>query len=83
MSFLARVFVTPKDGVLDPQGKAVAHGLVAMGYGEVREARVGRLITLRLEAEGAPEAAARLDQMCRRLLANPVIEEYRYELEEV
>lgn len=83
MRFLAKVHVTLKEGVLDPQGKAVAQGLIAMGYEEVGEVRVGRFITLRLEAEGREQAAARVDEMCRRLLANPVVEEYRFELEEV
>ena len=83
MTYLARVFVTLKEGVLDPQGKAVGRGLAAMGYPEVGEVRVGRYITLRLEAKGKEQAAARVDEMCRRLLANPVIEDYRFDLEEV
>lgn len=83
MTYVAKVVVTLKDGVLDPQGKAVAQGLAAMGYPEAGEVRVGRYITLRLEADGKEQAAARVDEMCRRLLANPVIEEYRFDLEEV
>jgi phosphoribosylformylglycinamidine synthase len=77
----ARVFVTLKRGVLDPQGSAVNRALHAMGYGEVEDVRLGKYIEVTLD-EKAPEAdeRKRLDEMCRRLLANTVIEDYRIEL---
>jgi phosphoribosylformylglycinamidine synthase len=82
MDFTARVFVSPKPAILDPQGKAIASSLQSMGYGEVSDARVGKLIVLRMEAQDRAAAASRVDEMCRRLLANEVIEEYRYEIDD-
>jgi len=67
-----------KEGVLDPQGKAVAGALHELGYAEVGEVRIGRVIEL--EMEGGNGARERLEGMCRRLLANPVMEEFRIEL---
>ena len=81
MAKKARVFVTLKRGVLDPQGSAVNRALHAMGYGEVSDVRLGKLIEVTL-VEKIPEAQgrARLEEMCKKLLANPVIEDYRIEL---
>jgi len=74
----ARIVVMLKEGVLDPQGKAVAGALHELGYAEVGEVRIGRVIEL--EMEGGNGARERLEGMCRRLLANPVMEEFRIEL---
>jgi phosphoribosylformylglycinamidine synthase PurS subunit len=81
MAKKARVFVTLKRGVLDPQGSAVNRALHAMGYGEVSDVRLGKVVELTLD-EKAPEAQerARIEEMCRKLLANTVIEDYRIEL---
>ncbi len=81
MAKKARVFVTLKRGVLDPQGSAVNRALHAMGYGEVGDVRLGKVIEVTLDGS-VPEAEerARLDEMCRKLLANTVIEDYRIEL---
>jgi len=79
---VARVIVTPKPGILDPQGKAVQHSLHSLGFGEVTDVRVGKYVELRLR-DVAPEAAnARVREMCERLLANGVIENFRIELAE-
>ena len=78
----ARVFVTPKKGILDPQGKAVEQALHALGFGEVADVRVGKYIELRLRDLGADAADARVRAMCERLLANDVIEDFRVEVEE-
>jgi phosphoribosylformylglycinamidine synthase len=76
----ARVHVTLKTGVLDPQGKAIGNALHRLGFPEVGDVRQGKFIELEL-AETEPERAkARLDEMCRKLLANTVIENYRIEL---
>jgi phosphoribosylformylglycinamidine synthase PurS subunit len=76
----ARVHITLKHGVLDPQGKAIGNALHRLGFPEVGEVRQGKFIELEL-SEGNPETArARLDEMCRRLLANTVIENYSIEL---
>lgn len=81
MAKKARVFVTLKRGVLDPQGSAVNRALHALGYDEVSDVRLGKLIEVTLD-EKLPEAQerARLDEMCKKLLANTVIEDYRIEL---
>jgi phosphoribosylformylglycinamidine synthase PurS subunit len=81
VTLLARVFVMPKAAILDPQGKAVASSLHALGYDEVADARLGKLVELRLEAADEAAARSRVDEMCRRLLANDVIEDYRLEVE--
>ena len=77
----ARIYVTLKSSVLDPQGQAVARALGRLGFGEVTDARIGKYITLVLAGDRA-DAAARVEAMCRELLANPVMEEYRFELED-
>ena len=77
----AKVYVTLKRGVLDPQGQAVARSLGRLGFDEVKDARIGKYIELELEGDRAA-AEQRLKEMCERLLANTVIEEYRYEVSE-
>ncbi len=72
----ARVVVTLKPGVLDPQGKAVHHALAGLGFGGVNDVRIGRLIELDV-ADGTTDAA--IDDMARKLLANTVIENFRIE----
>jgi phosphoribosylformylglycinamidine synthase len=72
-----RVFVTLKPGVLDPQGKAIHHALEGLGFAGLRDVRAGKLIELDLEDGGAGEGE--IDAMCRQLLANTVIENYRVE----
>ena len=78
----ARVYVTPKRGVLDPQGKAVQQALHALGFGEVGDVRVGKFIELQLRDVSAEAAGQRVQAMCERLLANGVIEDFRFELTE-
>jgi len=75
----AKVYVTLKRGVLDPQGQAVARALGRLGFAEVKDARIGKYIEMQLDGEATPE---RVEKMCRDLLANLVIEEYRYEIVE-
>lgn len=77
---MAKVYVTLKPGVLDPQGEAVKQGLVTMGYEGVKEVRVGKYLEVLLEAEDSQQAFEQVDEMCRRLLANPVIERYSCEI---
>jgi phosphoribosylformylglycinamidine synthase PurS subunit len=75
----AKVYVTLKSGVLDPQGQAVARALGRLGFAEVRDARIGKYIEMQL-ADDVKDPEAHLKQMCEKLLANTVIEEYRYEI---
>jgi len=76
----AKVYVTLKKSVLDPQGKAVQHALASIGFGAVKDVRMGKYIELDLGSTTAPEAEKELKAMCEKLLANTVIEEYRFEL---
>lgn len=78
---VARVFVMPKKSILDPQGKAVAASLHSLGYDEVADARLGKLIELKLDGDDVAAARTRVDEMCRKLLANEIIEGYRFEVE--
>lgn len=77
----ARVTVTLKTGVLDPQGKAIAHALGSLGIEGVDDVRQGKFIEVELAETDPERAKATLERMCKELLANPVIENYRYELE--
>lgn len=76
----AEVYVTFKRGVLDPQGETIRSSLVALGFDTVAEVRVGKFMTVKLSACCEETARAAVDEMCKRLLANPVIEEYRFVL---
>ena len=76
----ARVFVMPKEGVLDPQGKAIGHALGTLGFAGVGEVRQGKVIELEFAESDQAKARAQLDEMCKKLLANTVIESYRVEI---
>jgi phosphoribosylformylglycinamidine synthase PurS subunit len=78
----ARVFITPKKGVLDPQGKAIEQSLHALGFAEAGEVHLGKYVEMSLSGLSGDQARQRTDEMCRRLLANGVIEDYRFEIEE-
>jgi phosphoribosylformylglycinamidine synthase PurS subunit len=78
---IARVIVTPKPVVNDPQGITVRQGLATLGFGEVTDVRVGKYIEVRLEASSEREARDRVEAMCRQLLANHVIEDYRFDID--
>ena len=73
------MLVRPKEGILDPQGAAVETALEHLGFA-VSGARVGKVVDLEVDAADATEARARVEQMCERLLANPLIESYEIEL---
>jgi phosphoribosylformylglycinamidine synthase subunit PurS len=76
-----KIFVSLKNGVLDPQGKAVEQSLHTLGYKEVQDVRVGKFVELNLQADSREAAEGRIREMCDRLLANPVIENFHYEIE--
>lgn len=78
----AKVHVTLKNGVLDPQGKAVQHALDALGFGGVEDVRQGKFIELELTETDAAAARDRVTEMCEKLLANTVIENYEIEIAE-
>ncbi len=76
MRFRAEVSVMLKEGIADPQGQTIERALPALGFNGVTDVRVGKRIELHVEAADPSEARERVDEMCERLLANPVIEEY-------
>ena len=77
----AKVHVTLKPGVLDPQGKAVGHALASLGFTGVGHVRQGKYIEIELTETDAQAARARVEDMCKKLLANTVIENYAVEIE--
>lgn len=77
----ARITITLKSGVLDPQGKAIQNALGALGIGGVRSVRQGKLIEVVLDAASETAARESVERMCRELLANTVIEDYSYAIE--
>ena len=78
--FQAHIYVTLRPSVLDPAGTAVQSGIEELGYQGVEGVRIGKYVELRVTAADESEAAQKLDQICDQLLANPVIENYRFEL---
>jgi phosphoribosylformylglycinamidine synthase len=76
----ARIHVTLKKAVLDPQGKAVTRSLHALGFPEVEDVRVGKFVEIQLGAKSKDEAHRRLTEMCRKLIANTVIEDFEIEV---
>nr|WP_199315633.1 phosphoribosylformylglycinamidine synthase subunit PurS [Planktothrix sp. FACHB-1355] len=80
MKYQARIYVTLRPSVLDPAGVAVQSGLKHMGYDNVEQVRIGKYVEVTLDAESEDAARQQLDIICDRLLANPVIENYCFEL---
>lgn len=78
----ARIYVTPRKQVLDPQGKAVESSLHSLGFGNVRDVHVGKYVILELDADSRGAAERQVRQMCEKLLTNPVMEDYTFEIEE-
>lgn len=78
--FHVEVRIKPRPGLLDPEGKAIHHALDALGYEGVDEVRVGKVVDLELEATSSEEALGRVEDMCRKLLANPVTEDFQLQL---
>lgn len=81
MTVRVHVRIIPRNGLLDPQGQAVAHALSALGFSGVGEVRIGKAIELSIEAPSAAVAETSVRSMCERLLANPVTEDFTIEAE--
>ena len=77
---IAIVIVTPKPVVNDPQGVTVRQGLASLGFSEVSDVRVGKYIEMKLDGSSEHEARTRVEEMCRQLLANHVIEDFRFDI---
>ena len=83
MAYLAKIYVTLKPAVSDPAGLTVLAALRRMGHDCVEDARIGKYLELRVNGETSDAATDSVDRMCRELLSNPVIEDYRFELQEI
>ena len=80
--FTAKVYVTLKPTVSDPQGRTVLGGLRSLGFTMVSDVRIGKYLQITVDESERKQANAKIEEMCEELLANPVIEEYKFELEE-
>ncbi len=83
MKFKANIQIMPQAALLDPQGKAVTHGLQQMGYAGIDNVRVGKNITLEIEAATEAEANSAVDESCKKLLANLIMETYTFSLTKI
>ncbi len=82
MKYLAKVYVSLKPTVNDPEGLTIRGGLHSLGYESIESVRSGKFFQIVLEAESENEATDKVDGMCKQLLANPVIEQYEFELDD-
>jgi len=80
--YAVQIRVTPRPGILDPEGETIGRALGALGFEGASDVRAGRLITLRLDARDAEAARMAANEMCERLIANPIIEDYAVQVEE-
>ena len=80
MKFTAEIDVMPLKALLDPQGKAVGHGLKNMGLNEIENVRIGKHITLEIEAASKDAATSKVDEACKKLLANQIMEFYEFKI---
>jgi len=80
MKFIAEIDVMPLKEILDPQGKAVTGSMKNLGLGDIQNVRIGKHITLEIEANDESTARARVDEACKKLLANLIMESYSFEL---
>jgi phosphoribosylformylglycinamidine synthase len=79
----AEIYITLKGTVVDPQGKTVKHALESMGYRSLEEVRMGKLIVVKFNYQDKKKAAKEIEGMCRKLLANPIIEDYSYKITKI
>lgn len=81
--YLAKIMVTTRKSILDPQGKAVGHALASLGMEKIVEVRIGKFIELKIDAGSVPAAEQMANEACKKLLANPVMEDYSFSLEQI
>jgi phosphoribosylformylglycinamidine synthase len=80
--FKAEIKITLRKSILDPQGKTVEHSILSLGYNNIKDTRIGKYIELIIDAKDEQEAKKITDEICKKLLANPVMEDYSFELKE-
>jgi phosphoribosylformylglycinamidine synthase PurS subunit len=78
--YLSKIRITLRPSILDPQGKAVQHAVATLGMNDVRDVRMGKYIEMKVEAPSEAEGKRMTEEICRKLLANPVMEDYTYEI---
>jgi phosphoribosylformylglycinamidine synthase subunit PurS len=83
MKFIAEIDVMPQKALLDPQGKAVTGSMKNLGLSEIQNVRIGKHITLEIEAADKAAASAKVDTACKQLLANPIMEAYHFTIAEI
>jgi len=83
VAFIARIYVTPRADVLDPQGNAVGRALLSLGFDGVGGVRIGRYLEVDVDGQDAALATEQVKAMCESLLANTVVEDYRFEIEAI
>ena len=81
--YLAKIIVTLRKSILDPQGKAVHHALESLGLKDVQEVRMGKVVEMKIESKEKSDAERITEEVCKKLLANPVMEDYSFTLEKV
>lgn len=81
--FRAKIVITLRPSILDPQGKAVHHALESLQMGTIREVRIGKFIELTIDSQDATQAERLTEQACRQLLGNPVMEDYSFTIEKL
>lgn len=79
--YTARITITIRETILDPQGKTIEHSLQSIGFQNISGTRMGKFIKMNIDAESRKEASAIADEVCRKLLANPVMEDYSFTIE--
>ncbi len=83
MKFIAEIDVMPLKALLDPQGKAVSHGLNKMGLSQIENVRIGKHITLEIDAASHDLAKQKVEEACKKLLSNPIMENFQFQLQEL
>jgi phosphoribosylformylglycinamidine synthase PurS subunit len=83
MKYIAEIDIMPLKSLLDPQGKAVSHGLINMGLAEIENVRIGKHITLEINSTTKEDASGKVDEACRKLLSNPIMESFHFEIFEM
>ncbi len=78
--YIARIRVTLRPSILDPQGKAVQHAIASLGEGSVSDVRIGKYIEAKIDAPSEKEARRTAEEVCKKLLANPVMEDYSFDI---
>jgi phosphoribosylformylglycinamidine synthase PurS subunit len=83
MAYLSKIRVTLRPSILDPQGKAVEHAIATLGVSSVKNVRIGKYIELNVEGGSEQEARKKIEEVCKKLLANPVMEDYFFEIQKI